>query len=115
MDALVECGVFTQKNLELIVRVQNTRKKNLLFKEHVYLHLLPLCVLFVLLYLCMIHYNLRLLPLGCICFTGAIWSVAVLSFPIVMTLKVYRVFVQQQIINRTNSSYQAVHGEPLSY
>ena len=26
MDALVECGVFTQKNLELIVRVQNTRK-----------------------------------------------------------------------------------------
>jgi len=87
MDALVECGVFTQKNLELIVRVQNTRKKNLLFKEHVlYLHLLPLCVLFVLLYLCMIHYNLRPLPLGRICFTGAIWSVAVLSFPIVMTL-----------------------------
>jgi len=82
MDALVECGVFTQKNLELIVRVQNTRKKNLLFKkENVYLHLLPLSVLFVFLYLYMIHYNL-----GRICFTGTIWSVAVLSFPIVMTL-----------------------------
>ena len=77
MDALVECGVFTQKNLELIVRVDHVYKihvEKICCLKHVYLHLLPLCVLFVLLYLCMIHYNLRLLPLGCICFTGAIWS-----------------------------------------